>query len=72
MNFLIACISIIFNSNYFKKLGYHFRILDILNPIGINLLQKLPDKIGIVADDIIITININIILKALGVCLSFF
>lgn len=47
-----------------------FRIFDILKPIGINRLQKLPGGIGIVADDIAAAICSNITLKALGVCLS--
>ena len=47
-----------------------FRIFDILKPFGINLLQKLPGGIGIVADDIVAAIYSNITLKALGVCLS--
>lgn len=47
-----------------------FRIFDILKPLGINRLQKLPGGIGIVADDIVAAIYSNITLKALGVCLS--
>ena len=47
-----------------------FRIFDILKPLGINLLQKLPGGIGIVADDIAAAIYSNITLKVLGVCLS--
>ena len=47
-----------------------FRIFDILKPLGINRLQKLPGGIGIVADDIAAAIYSNITLKALGVCLS--
>ena len=47
-----------------------FRIFDILKPLGINRLQKLPGGIGIVADDIAAAIYSNITLKVLGVCLS--
>lgn len=47
-----------------------FRIFDILKPLGINLLQKLPGGIGILADDIVAAIYSNITLKVLGVCLS--
>lgn len=47
-----------------------FRIFDILKPLGINQMQKLPGGIGIVADDIVAAIYSNITLKALGVCLS--
>ena len=47
-----------------------FRIFDILKPLGINRLQKLPGGIGIVADDIVAAIYSNITLKVLGVCLS--
>ena len=47
-----------------------FRIFDILKPLGINRLQKLPGGIGIVADDIVAAICSNITLKVLGVCLS--
>ena len=47
-----------------------FRIFDILKPLGINRLQKLPGGIGISADDIAAAIYSNITLKVLGVCLS--
>lgn len=47
-----------------------FRIFDILKPLGINRLQKLPGGIGIVADDIVAAIYSNITLKMLGVCLT--
>lgn len=48
-----------------------FRIFDILKPLGINLLQKLPGGIGIVADDIVAAIYSNITLRIIGVFLTY-
>src|SRR6056297_340153 len=39
-----------------------FRILDILKPFPINLMEKLPGGTGIMADDIVAGIFVNIIL----------
>jgi len=47
-----------------------FRVFDIMKPLGINALQKLPGKFGILADDILAGIYALVLLE-LGTTLIF-